>query len=76
MGIDKGLEKQGYQHDGCEAPAEIWVNKTTGLCMCLEWFMLEGCIMSVETEQRELVLLGQMNTEELAKTWVELIRHN
>ena len=40
MGIDKELEKQGYEHDDREAPAEIWINKRAGLGVRLEWFRL------------------------------------
>jgi len=41
MGIDKELEKQGYKHSDCEAPAEIWLNKKAGFGVRLEWFRLE-----------------------------------
>jgi len=38
MGIDKELEKQGYEYCENEAPIEIWINKKTGFGVRLEWF--------------------------------------
>jgi len=40
MGIDKELERQGYEYNDSEAPAEIWINKELFLCVRLEWFRL------------------------------------
>ena len=44
MGIDKELQKQGYEFDiECsdrEAPAEIWINEKAGFGVRLEWFKL------------------------------------
>ena len=46
MGIDKELQKQGYEfnveYSDREAPAEIWINKEAGMGFRIEWFMLEG----------------------------------
>ena len=46
MAIDEELQKQGYEFDNeysdREAPAEIWINKETGLGVRLEWFRLRG----------------------------------
>ncbi|MHC4582050.1 MAG: hypothetical protein ACYS14_11385 [Planctomycetota bacterium] len=42
MGIDRELERQGYEHGDREGPAEVWVNKKAGFGVKLEWFMLEG----------------------------------
>ena len=40
MGIDKELQRQGYEYDDREAPAEIWINRKTGLGFRLKWFWL------------------------------------
>ncbi len=46
MGIDKALQKQGYEFDKeCtvrEGNAEIWVNRKISMGMRIEWFMLKG----------------------------------
>lgn len=46
MGIDKPLQRQGYEFDNeysdREAPTEIWINKKVGMGFRIEWFMLEG----------------------------------
>jgi len=46
MGIDRELQRQGYEFD-CdrseqESPAEIWGNRKAGLGVRLEWFRLGG----------------------------------
>ena len=45
MGINKALQKQGYEFDEkyseSEAPVEIWINKETGMGLRIEWFILE-----------------------------------
>jgi hypothetical protein len=44
MGIDKVFQRQGYEFDqqrtDREANAEIWINRTTGMGMRIEWFKL------------------------------------
>ena len=45
MGIDTTLQEQGYEFDyeysDREAPAEIWINRKTGMGVRLEWFRVE-----------------------------------
>jgi len=41
MGIDRELEREGYEYSDSEAPAEIWISKKAGFGVRLEWFRLE-----------------------------------
>ena len=45
MGIDRALQKHGYEFDeeysDSNAPAEIWINEEIGWGIRIEWFMLE-----------------------------------
>jgi len=41
MGIDKELQRQGYEYDDRQAPAELWINKKARLGVHLEWFRLK-----------------------------------
>ena len=78
MGVNKALQKNGYEFDekdsDSEAPAEIWINRKLSMGVRLEWFRLEQVIQMGENQQT--VLINPMSKEELAKVIVEFVRDN